>query len=317
MFARPVKAGQPARHCPQQRGAGPVHLAGPGEKVRGDNAGKPGSVAETPPLQQVVRVGFRHLPDVNAERRLHRQAHRQAQIGMADKQVVQFGGGVGDFAQGGGEQILPQPAFYPDGFRVGGAGVKVGQGLEVAPAGGAVRPQVALYVGAAGRQPFQGEQGVVPQPFVQQQPLFRRFQRKVVRRDGAGGAGAGPAQQPVAAVGQHAHPHPFAVGLGLLQVAVQLGDVFRVGFGGAGSADAPLEFDKGIQRREVDGLAAAVGGRVFLYDGVRLGQPGQRQEIPHRAGDVRLRLKVGVAEQDGPRGRRKAPVVNVQMLRFH
>ena len=174
-----------------------------------------------------------------------------------------------------------------------------------------------LHGGAVGGDAFQGEEGVVAQPFVERQPLLRGFQGEVVGADGAGRAGAGPAQQPALAVGEHAHTDALAGGFGLLQVAVQLGDIFGVGgaavAGGAGSSDAPLELDEGVQGGEVHGLAAGAGGRVFLDDGVGMGQAGEGEEVADGAGDVGFGGEVVVAGEDGPGGGLVAGVVDVQV----
>ena len=119
VFAGPVEAGQAAGQGAEQRGA--ADLGGPGEEVGGDDAVQSGGVAEAAALEQVGGVGFGHLADVHAEGGLHGDAHHQGEVGVADKEVVQFGGGVGDFAEGGGEQVLPEAALDLDGFVAGGA----------------------------------------------------------------------------------------------------------------------------------------------------------------------------------------------------
>ena len=221
---------------------------------------------------------------------------------MPDEQVVQFGGLAGDFAQGGGEQVVPEAALDTDGFAGGGAGVELGQGAEVALAGGAGGAQVLFHRLAVDGDAFQGKEGVVAQPFVEERPAVGGFQGKEPGARQAGRAGAGPAQQPALAVGEDAHTDALAGGAGLFQVVVQLGDMGRVGGAAGGGADAALEFNEGVQGGEVHGLAAAVGGRVFLHDGVALRQAGKHQEVADGGGDVGLRLIVIVAGQDGAGG---------------
>ena len=87
------------------------------------------------------------------------------------------------------------------------------------------------------------------------------------------------------------------------------------GVGGAagGGADAAFEFNEGIQGGKVHGLAAAVGGRVFLHDGIAVGQAGKHQEVAHGGGDVGLRLIVIVAGQDGAGGFGVARIASVQV----
>ena len=226
VFARPVKARQAAGQGLQQ-GIAAVHLAGPGEKVGGDDAAQPGGLLEGAPVQQVGGVGCRRLPDVHAEGGLHGDAHHQAEVGMADEQVVQFVGLAGDFAQGGGQQVVPEAALDADGFQPGGAGVEAGQGADVALAGGAGRAQVLLHRLAVGWNAIQGKEGVVPQPFVEGQPAVGGFQGKEPGARQSGRAGVGPAQQPALAVGEDAHADALAGGAGLRQVVVQLGYIGR------------------------------------------------------------------------------------------
>ena len=210
---------------------------------------------------------------------------------MADEQVVQGGLVVGDFAQGGAEQVEPQAALDLDGFVIGGAGVKGGQGVDVPLVGGALGAEVLLYAGAVGGNAVQGEQGAVPEPFVQRQPPVR-FQGEAVGRGGVDRPGVGPAQQPVPAVREDAGSDAFAGGLGKLQVVVQLFNVGRVGVETAGGADAPFELDKGIQSGEVNGATGVVGRRVFLDDLFAFNQAGQDEEVADGGGDVGLRLKI-------------------------
>ena len=232
---------------------------------------------------------------------------------MADEQVVQGGLVVGDFTQGGAEQVEPQATLDLDGFVVGGAGVKGGQGVDVPLVGGALGAEVLLYAGAVGRNAIQGEQGAVPEPFVQRQPSVGRFQGAAVGWGGVDRPGVGPAQQPVPAVGEDAGADAFAGRFGQLQVVVQLLNVGRVGVETAGGADAPLELNESIQSGEVNGAAGAVGRRVFLDDFVALRQPGQDEKIPHRRSNVGLHLKIIVPPQNRRRRFNIPPVANIQM----
>ena len=126
---------------------------------------------------------------------------------------------------------------------------------------------------------------------------------------------ARPTKQPVPAVGEHAHPHAV-VPRGLVQVVVQLPDVLGVGVAARRRADAPLHLDERVQRRQVHRPARPFGGRILLDDLLARGQSGRDEEVPHRAGDVGLRLEVVVPPQHLPRGLSILRVVDVN-LRSH
>ena len=155
----------------------------------------------------------------------------------------------------------------------------------------------------------------VPQPLVQRKPAVLVLQREVVGRHHHRGAGVWPTQQPVPAIGEHAHPHAV-VPRGLVQVVVQLPDVLGVGVAARRRADAPLHLDEGVQRRQVHRPARPFGGRILLDDLLARGQSGRDEEVPHRAGDVGLRLEVVVPPQHLPRGLSILRVVYID-LRSH
>ena len=118
------------------------------------------------------------------------------------------------------------------------------------------------------------------------------LQREGVGPDGLDRSRARPPQQPVLAVGEYAGAQTLAGRPGLGQVIVQLPDVNWVGVQAAGGADPPLCFNEGVQRGQVHGAAGNVRRRIFLVDFVAPGQAGEDEKVPHRTGDVGLRLAV-------------------------
>ncbi len=89
-----------------------------------------------------------------------------------------------------------------------------------------------------------GGEGLFLQPLVKPEPVALGFEGEQVWHNRSDGAGLGPAQEPVLAVGEDAHADPSGV-FRLLQVSVELGDM--VGMGTAMGADALFGFQKGVQ----------------------------------------------------------------------
>ena len=292
----PVEAGNAAGQRLDEGVA--ANLVGPGEEVGLDDAAETGGVVEAATLQQVRGVGFGQLTDVDTEGSLHGNADDQTQVGVADKQPVQSGLIVGDFAEGGTKQVVPEAAFDLDGFGVGVLTVKGGQGVDVALIGGAFGAKVLLHRVTGRGDAFQGQQRGVAEPLIKSQPTVRRFQNKSVRSDGFHRAGVRPTEEPIPAVGEDPGADAFAAHLGLLEVVVNLIDVCRVGIETAHGADALFELDEGVQGGEVDGTTRCIGRRVFLDDGTGFGQVGKDQEIADGAGYVGLCAGCVMSEQD-------------------
>ena len=110
---------------------------------------------EAATLQQVRGVGFGQLANVDTEGSLHGNADDQAEVGVADEQPVQGGLVVGDFAEGGTEQVVPQTPFDLDGFGIGVGIVERGEGVDIALVGGAFGSKVFLDVFAVGSNAVQ------------------------------------------------------------------------------------------------------------------------------------------------------------------
>ena len=138
---------------------------------------------------------------------------------------------------------------------------------------------------------------MVAQPFVQDEPAVGILQCEGVRRYRIGLSGAGPAQQPVLAVGQDAHAHAAFL-FRLRQVIVELLDVPGIGVEAAGGTDPAFELDERVEGGEVHGAAGTFGRRVFLDDLLVFHEAGDGQEVAHRGGDVGLGLALVVAAQD-------------------
>ena len=284
-------------------------------------------------MQQVGGVGLGQPPDVDAEGRLHHHADHRAQVGVPDEQVVHLlrvfaprlgrpGLGhlsafhslraEGQFAQGGAQQVVPQPPLDPYGLQMRVLCVEGFQGGDVALVRGTVRTEVIGDAFPVGYDVFQRHQRGIPQPFVQRQPPVRLLQREGVGPRRTRRAGPGPAQQPAPPVGEDAHAHP-PLRRRLRQVVVQLPHVIGVGFAAGGGADPPLELDEGVQRGQVNGAPAAIRGRVLLDHLLRLGQAGEDQEIANGGGDVGLGIVALVPFQDGGGSAGKLWVVDVQV----
>ena len=128
------------RRARVRRNGRPPTSVGQVKKSDSTTSLQPGVVVELPPVQQVRRVGLSLLVDVDAKSRLDHHSHHGAEVGVPNEKVVQFLGTPGDFAQGGAEQVVPQPPLDPDGL-VGGAfrveGLERGDVPLVGQAGGA------------------------------------------------------------------------------------------------------------------------------------------------------------------------------------
>ena len=199
-----------------------------------------------PSLEQVGGVGLGQAADVDAEGGLHHHADDGAEVGVADEQVVHLFRadadlsqprlrlvaqplrGVGDFAQGGAQQVVPQPPLDPDGLQLRVLLVEGLEGGDVPLVGGAARSEVLGDSLSVGPYVLQGYQGRVPQPLVEGKPSVRVLQGEGVGAGQTGLACSGPAQKPPLAVGEDAHADP-ALRRRLSQVVVQLLDVLRVG----------------------------------------------------------------------------------------
>ena len=103
--------------------------------------------------------------------------------------------------------------------------------------------------------------------------------------------------------------------LGLSQVVVELRDVVRVGVEAAGGANAALDLDEGIERRQVHGAMRPPRGRLLLDDLAVPRQLGEREEVPHGAGNVRLRLGPVVPAQNFGRRLGIARIFVIQVFR--
>ena len=150
------------------------------------------------------------------------------------------------------------------------------EGLEdgdVALVGGAPGAEAGGDGFAVGRDVILGGEGVVAEPFEEGNPSVGIVEGEGVGEGGLDGAGVGPAEEPVLAVGEDAHPDA-ALPVGLLQVFVELVHVVGVGIEAPGGADATLELDEGVEGRQVDGAARAQGGRVLFDDFIGSGQAG-------------------------------------------
>ena len=320
----------------QQRVA--PNLNGPGEEVRFQHPLQTRGAVQLAALEQVGGVGLGQPPDVDAEGRLHHHADHCAQVGVPHEQVVHLLrvlaprpgrlclghlclghdsalhslGAEGQFAQGGAQQVVPQPPLDPYGLQFRVLCVERFQGGDVALVRGTVGTEVLGDALPVGHDVFQRHQRGVPQPFVQRQPPLRLVQGEGVGPRQTRVAGPGPAQQPAPAVGEDAHADP-SLRRRLRQVVVQLPHVIGVGFAAGGGADAPLELDEGVQGGQVNGAPAAVRGRVLLDHLLGLGQAGADQEIADGRGDVGLRLVALVPFQDGGGGAGKLWVVDVQV----
>ena len=176
----PVEAGHPAGQGLQQRVA--ADLIGPGEEVRFEHPLQPRAVAQLPTLEQVGGVVGGQLADVDTEGGLHHHADDGAQVGVADEQVVHLLRAdanlrqsrarlvahplraVGDFAQGGAQQVIPQPPLDPDGLQSRVLLVEGLEGGDVAQVGGAARAEMPTDSLSIGTDALQGYQGRIPQP---------------------------------------------------------------------------------------------------------------------------------------------------------
>ena len=210
---------------------------------------------------------------------------------------------------------MPEAALDLDGFGVGVGAIELAQAVNVAPVEGAGRAEVFLYCDVVGGQVVQRGQGLVAEPFIEGNPILGLFQHEGVGKGGVYRAGAGPAEQPILAVGQHAHADALAGLLGFGEVVVQLPDVFRVGVESADGSQPALDFDEGVQGGEVNGAAGTLRRRVFLHNLLSLGQAGVGEEVAYGAGDVGLVLAGIVPVQDGGGSERVLGVVGVEMNR--
>ena len=115
---------------------------------------------------------------------------------------------VGDFAQGGTPQVIPQLSLDPDGLQFRVLLVEGFQGGDVSLVGGAAEAEVPGDPLSIETDSIQGYQGGIPQPLVECEPAVRLLQREGVWQDRPDRPGVGPAQQPPLAVGEDAHANP-------------------------------------------------------------------------------------------------------------
>ncbi len=222
---------------------------------------------------------------------------------MAHEQVVQSPPRPRHFPQCGPQQVVPQPPLHPHRLARRVPVVQRPQPADVLLVMRIARTEVLLdALPVAQRNVPTGDQRPVPQPVAQAPPAaILGVQREAIRRRRLDGPGAGPAQQPIPAVRQDAHARPLAVPLRLIEVVIKLLDVPRVGTEAGPRANPPLDLDERIQRRQVHRAPRRLRRRVLLHDLVCSRQPRADQEVPHRAGDVRLRLGMLMPPQNLPR----------------
>ena len=204
--------------------------------------------------------------------------------------------GIGDFTQGSGQQVIPQPPLDPDGFQTRVFLVESFQGGDVPLVRGAAGAEVLLNSFPIGPDDvFQGHQRRVPQPLVQEEPPVRVFQGEGVGAGQTDLGCSGPAQQPTLTVGEDSHADPSLLRR-LGQVVIQLPHVLRGGFTAGGGANPALELDEGVQSGKVNGATGGVRWRVFLDNLLASGQVGEDEEVSHRAGDLGFGLEAVVSQ---------------------
>ena len=163
--------------------------------------------------------------------------------------------------------------------------------------GAAVGAEVGGDGLAGGGLVFDDGEGVVAEPLEELEPAVGVVEGEGVGEGGLDGAGVGPAEEPVLAVGEDAHTDAPAP-VGLLEVVVELVDVVGVGFEAAVGADSALELDEGVEGGEVDGAAGTESRGVFFDHVVGSDKAGGNEEVADGGGDVRLRFVVFVASKN-------------------
>ena len=102
----PVEPGHAVRYGFDQRQSA-TYFQRPGEEVRLHDSLQAGVLLKAAPQQQVRRVVARQLVDIDAKRGLHGHADHGAEVGVADEEVVHFGGRPGDLSQSRQQQVVP------------------------------------------------------------------------------------------------------------------------------------------------------------------------------------------------------------------
>ena len=222
---------------------------------------------------------------------------------MAHEQVVQPPARARHFTQRGPQQVVPQPPLHPHRLARRVPVIQRPQAGNVLVVVRIAEAEVLFdALPVAERNVLTRDERPVPQPLVQAYPAaVPLVQREAKRRCRLDRASAGPAQQPILAVGQNAHARAFAGPLGLSEVVVNLLDVTLGGTEPGPRANPPLDLDERIQRRQVHRPPRCLRWRVLLDDLVRPRQPRTDQEVPHRARDVRFRLGILMPPQNLPR----------------
>ena len=171
----PVEPGHPAGQGLQQRVA--ADLDWPGEEVRFQHSLQPRGPEQLPSLEQIGRVRLGQAANVDAEGGCNHHPDDGAQVGVANEQVVhllpadadlgqsrlRLGAhplrGVGDFAQGNTQQVIPQAPLDPDGLHLPVLFVEGFQGGDVALVGGAAGAEVLGDSFPIGSDAFQSHKG--------------------------------------------------------------------------------------------------------------------------------------------------------------
>ena len=143
-----------------------AHLGRPGKEVGFQNALQAGASVQFAALKQVGGVGLGQLADGDAEGRLHHHADDGGEVGVADEEVVHLGGVVGNFAEGGAQEVVPEAALDLHGFGPGVGAVELAQAVYVALVEGAGGAEVILDFALGGCQVVQGRECLVAQPVV-------------------------------------------------------------------------------------------------------------------------------------------------------
>ena len=283
---RPVEAGDAAGEAAEPRAA--FNLGRPGEEIGFDDAAHAGFVDEELPAEQLCRPALRVQDDIDTEGRLQRQRDNGGEIGVAEEKVVEVLFFLDHFAERGGEQLPPEAALDGDGRLVAVLVVEFAQRVEVLlEARTGAEPGAHLVVGRYDAAPLKRLR-LVAQPFVEVIAVFGVVERKSVGACGAPVA-AGPAQQPVFAVGEDAESGRASLERECGEVLLQLA---FVGVGGVEAvADAAFDLDHEVVGFEVDAPAA---GLALHLDVGAAREPRADQEVAHHAANVGFRRIVVV-----------------------